>query len=222
MVKLTLIARVRDGLPLAEGLDTDKEHDMFTYKSQAKAIFKKIASNYPSQKPAPRVSIESGSCVFHYIVDSNNVMYMTLTDKQYPRKLAYQYLDELAKEFSSLYAGQVDSVTRPYAFIKFDTFIQKTKKVYLDTRTQRNVERLNADLAEVHSIMTKNIQDVLGQGERLDRMTEMSNMLSQDAKQLAVKAKGLYHQALVKKYLPWVVVIGIVLLVMIIRWTVYS
>lgn len=36
MVKLTLIARVRDGLPLAEGLDADKEHEMYAYKSQAK------------------------------------------------------------------------------------------------------------------------------------------------------------------------------------------
>lgn len=36
MVRLTLIARVRDGLPLAEGLDADKEHEMYSYKSQAK------------------------------------------------------------------------------------------------------------------------------------------------------------------------------------------
>lgn len=143
---------------------------------------------------------------------------MALADVKYPRKLAFQYLDELSKEFSSVYGSQIDTVTRPYACIKFDTFIQKTKKLYLDTRTQRNIERLNADLAEVHSIMTKNIQDVLGQGERLDRMTEMSNMLSQDAKQLAVKAKGLYHQALVKKYLPWVVVCVVLLLVLIARW----
>lgn len=39
MVKLTLIARVRDGLPLAEGLDTDKEHEMYSYKSQAKVCY---------------------------------------------------------------------------------------------------------------------------------------------------------------------------------------
>lgn len=50
-----------------------------------------------------------------------------------------------------------------------DTFIQRTKKQYADARTQRNIEKLNDDLTEVHSIMTKNIQDVLGQGERLDR-----------------------------------------------------
>ena len=36
MVRLTLIARTRDGLPLAEGLDADKEHEMYSYKSQAK------------------------------------------------------------------------------------------------------------------------------------------------------------------------------------------
>lgn len=49
-----------------------------------------------------------------------------------------------------------------------DTFIQKTKKLYMDTRTQRNLSKLNDDLAEVHSIMTRNIQEVLGQGEKLD------------------------------------------------------
>ena len=36
MVRLTLIARVRDGLPLAEGLDSDKEHNLDVYKQQAK------------------------------------------------------------------------------------------------------------------------------------------------------------------------------------------
>ncbi len=49
-----------------------------------------------------------------------------------------------------------------------DTFIQKTKKLFQDTRSQRNLAMLNDDLAEVHSIMTRNIQEVLGQGEKLD------------------------------------------------------
>lgn len=49
-----------------------------------------------------------------------------------------------------------------------DTFIQKTKKVFQDTRSQRNMTALTADLAEVHTIMSKNIAEVLGQGEKLD------------------------------------------------------
>ena len=63
---------------------------------------------------------------------------------------------------------QVEKISRPYAFIKFDRFIQKTRKLYLDTRTQRNLEKLSEELSEVHSIMTRNIQEVLGQGERLE------------------------------------------------------
>ena len=36
MVKVTMVARVRDGLPLCEGLEMDKIPDMDSYKQQAK------------------------------------------------------------------------------------------------------------------------------------------------------------------------------------------
>ena len=50
-----------------------------------------------------------------------------------------------------------------------DNFIQKTKKQYQDARSQRNLQRLNEDLGDVTRIMTKNVQEVLGRGEYLDR-----------------------------------------------------
>eukprot|EP00878_Enallax_costatus_P019233 GHUV01020287.1.p1 GENE.GHUV01020287.1~~GHUV01020287.1.p1 ORF type:complete len:173 (+),score=29.37 GHUV01020287.1:415-933(+) len=168
MVRLTLIARVSDGLPLAEGLDRDDHPEMgqYDYKGQAKAIFKRL-SQTPHSSQEPRVAVESGPCTFYYLIDGN-VCFLTLAEKGYPKKLAFQYLEELAGEFSRLYGSQVDGVTRPYAFIKFDTFIQKTKKLFQDTRSQRNMAALTADLAEVHTIMSRNIAEVLGQGEKLD------------------------------------------------------
>ena len=36
MVRLTLLSRVHDGLPLAEGLDNEKDRDLDQYKLQAK------------------------------------------------------------------------------------------------------------------------------------------------------------------------------------------
>ena len=42
----------------------------------------------------------------------------------------------------------------------------------MDTRTQRNINKLTEDISQVHSIMTKNIQEVLGHGERLDSELE--------------------------------------------------
>lgn len=72
----------------------------------------------PHSSQEPRVSIESGPCTFYYLLEGN-ACFLTLTEKGYPKKLAFQYLEELAREFSQLYGSQVDGVTRPYAFIKF-------------------------------------------------------------------------------------------------------
>ena len=65
-----------------------------------------------------RLSVDSGPFVFHYLIQAD-VCYLTLTDKSYPKKLAYQYLEELQSEFSRLYGDQIAAAARPYAFIKF-------------------------------------------------------------------------------------------------------
>lgn len=53
----------------------------------------------------------------YLIVD--NVVFLTIADKSYPRKLAFSYLDELSKEFANTYGPKVESVRKPYAFISF-------------------------------------------------------------------------------------------------------
>lgn len=65
-----------------------------------------------------------------------------------------------------------------------DSVIQKTKRLYADTRTQRNLDKLNSELADVQRIMTANIQDVLGRGEKLDSMSilVMTLFISSDDK----------------------------------------
>ena len=78
-------------------------------------LFKKMAA---SGAPAARASLESGAFTFHYIIDSD-VCYLTLVERSYPKKLAYQYLEELQREFFSLYGREIEQARRPYAFIKF-------------------------------------------------------------------------------------------------------
>lgn len=138
--------------------------------------------------------------------------YLTLCDRSYPKKLAFQYLEDLKNEFEKVNGSQIETAARPYAFIKFDAFIQKTKKLYLDSRTQRNLAKLNDELYEVHQIMTRNVQEVLGVGEKLDQVSEMSSRLTSDTRIYAEKAKDLNRQALIRKYAPVAIVIGIVLM----------
>lgn len=159
--------------------------------------------------------------------------YLTVTDKGYPKRLAFNYLEELQREFvrkwprralliptagaldvvarrggltaaatPRRYDGEVESYSRPYAAIQFDTFIQKTKKLYVDTRTQRNLSKLNEDLADVQKIMTQNIQDVLGRGERLDSVMAKSSSLRDASGKYAKNARYLNTRAMLRKYGP--------------------
>ncbi|KAI8529722.1 hypothetical protein RHMOL_Rhmol12G0247400 [Rhododendron molle] len=191
MVKLTMIARITDGLPLAEGLDDGRDlQDAEFYKQQVKALFKNLSRG---QNEPSRMSIETGPYIFHYVIEGR-VCYLTMCDRAYPKKLAFQYLEDLKNEFERVNGSQIETAARPYAFIKFDTFIQKTRKLYLDTRTQRNISKLNDELYEVHQIMTRNVQEVLGVGEKLDQVSEMSSRLTSESRIYADKAKDLNRQ----------------------------
>ncbi|KAK4564218.1 hypothetical protein RGQ29_006342 [Quercus rubra] len=208
MVKLTMIARVTDGLPLAEGLDAGRDPQDEFYKQQAKSIFKNLSKGH---NESSRMSIETGPYIFHYIIEGR-VCYLTMCDRSYPKKLAFQYLEELKNEFERVNGDQIETAARPYAFIKFDTYIQKIKKLYLDTRSQRNIAKLNDELYEVQQIMTRNVQEVLGVGEKLDHVSEMSSRLTSESRIYADKARDLNRQALIRKWAPVGIVIAVVLL----------
>jgi hypothetical protein len=50
---------------------------------------------------------------------AQQVVYLCICEKSYPRKLAFSYLDELSKEFQTNYGDQIDKATRPYAMRGF-------------------------------------------------------------------------------------------------------
>lgn len=85
--------------------------------AHSQTLFKKLSAQRSS---APeRLSAEAGAHTFH-LLNQGGACFLTLAEKSYPKKLAYQYLEEVSNEFNRLYGGeQIDKVTRPYAFIKF-------------------------------------------------------------------------------------------------------
>ncbi|KAG8887321.1 SNAP receptor [Tulasnella sp. 332] len=169
MVRSTILARASDALPLAASVDDEQtETALQEHKQQAKLIFRRITPN-----SEPRCSIESGTYTLHYLI-TNNVVYLTIAEKSYPRKLAFSYLDELSKEFEITYGPKVETARKPYAFVGFDNFMSKTARLYQDTRTASAAEdsmgRLNGELQDVTRIMTKNMEELLWRGDSLDSM----------------------------------------------------
>lgn len=58
--------------------------------------------------------------LFQSYIISEGVCYLCICDRSYPRKLAFTYLEELAKEFNLSYGSEISKPNlRPYAFVKF-------------------------------------------------------------------------------------------------------
>jgi len=196
MALLTMIARTIDGLPLAASMPSDEQtsRDVQEYQSQAKMIFKKLTDRSPSQ-----CSIESGNYMFHYTI-SNGVCYLALAESSYPKRLMFTYLEDLATEFASQYLAQVPTVVRPYYFIEFDTYIQKAKRKYADSKNRRNLNRLNDELQDVHKVMIQNIDDVLQRGENLTVLDDKAGALRFKSDKYKSQAKWLNMRSVYAKY----------------------
>ncbi len=214
------------------------EAELAEPKSNAKMIIRKLNRN-----SEPQASIEAGKytlqCAFplqscamislvvqsklfaNFIQSSyllqDSICFLTICESSYPRKLAFTYLSDLAHEFTTTHNSTqyLSSSCRPYAFMEFDTFMQRTKKTYQDSRASQNLDKLNDELRDVTKVMTKNIEDLLYRGDSLERMGEMSGRLREDSKKYRRAAVRINWELLLKQYGPFA---GVGLLIIILIW----
>ena len=191
--------------------DSQTETALTEVKSQVKLVLRRLNRNSEQQ-----ASIESGAYTLHYLI-SQDIVYVAVTDRTYPRKLAFTYLSDLAAEFSTTYPQQqlLSAVLRPYAFMEFDTFISRTKATYSDVRASQNLDKLNDELRDVTKVMTKNIEDLLYRGDSLERMGELSSRLRDDSKKYKRAAVKINWDLLIKQYGPFA---GLGLIILIFTW----
>ncbi|KAK0050819.1 vesicle-trafficking protein SEC22b-like [Biomphalaria glabrata] len=178
---LTMIARVADGLLLSASVQEDEQagRNLSEYQTQAKQLFRKLSQD---PNPPPRCTLEAKHYLFHYMIE-RGVCYLVLCEKTFSKRLAFSYLEDLQNEFISQYGSKLDTVSRPYSFIEFDTYMQKARKSYMDSRARRNLGQINTELQDVQRIMVQNIDEVLTRGEALSVLdTKASNLSSQSLK----------------------------------------
>lgn len=218
MAHVTFIARSLDGLILVETWD-DANKVQSQQKQQAKQLLKKL-HNMP-----PRCSVEgAGDFVFHYVM-VDGVCYMALFDKSYPKNLAFAFLEdinrlfqeELKREFgtgSVDYRSHIETIEKPYYFIKFDRQITKKKAEYRDPNSSKALSRLSENLTEVSGIMRQNIDEILKRGENLESVGRKAGELKEESKKFKNMTGRLSFQTMVQKYgVPVVIGLGVVLVV---------
>ncbi|ETW38649.1 hypothetical protein PFTANZ_00649 [Plasmodium falciparum Tanzania (2000708)] len=123
-------------------------------------------------------TVTSNNFNYHFLIE-NGIAYIAVFPVTYPKKLAFLFLNDICKQFNEElmiqygthsidYRSIIETIEKPYSFIKFDRKITKIKQEYKDPRSNIAIKKLNESLNEVSSIMKKNIDDILMRGENLE------------------------------------------------------
>ena len=154
---------------------------------------------------------------FTSYVLNDSIAYIAITERSYPKKLALTYLEDIRAEFQTSYNRDdyLDPQLRPYAYSEFDRFVERTKKTYQDSRATDNLGRLNDELKDVTTIMTKNINDLLYRGDSLEKMGDLSSRLKEDSAKYKRAAVRINWELLLKQYGPFA---GLGLVILILLW----
>lgn len=146
MLHFTLIARQSDALALSADTENTGGPDLERNKVTAKNILRKLASSdrqggSGGGSHPPLLTVESQSYAYHILSDGG-ALFLTMCDTSSPPALAFAYLEDVAREFLQQYGAQIATATRPYSFIKFDLYLQKTKKVFSSATSGRSAAAL--------------------------------------------------------------------------------
>uniref|UniRef100_A0A3Q2DD13 SEC22 homolog B, vesicle trafficking protein n=1 Tax=Cyprinodon variegatus TaxID=28743 RepID=A0A3Q2DD13_CYPVA len=164
MIYLTMIARVADGLPLAASIQEDEQVEMCCQRS----ALQQFGSERLPQSPS--------------------LMILEIWD---PATHPAAHPACPAARCPAARPAARRPAARPATCPADHTYIQKTKKSYVDSRARRNLSSINAELQDVQRIMVANMEDVLQRGEALSALDTKASNLSSLAKKYRSDAKFL-------------------------------
>ncbi|KAM4705640.1 vesicle-trafficking protein SEC22c [Rhinophrynus dorsalis] len=121
MILYACVVRFQDGLPLSASTDFHQCKRVLACKKRLKTLSLTI-----SRQPA------RGTAVVHdlsiHFCSAADISSLTICSSVYPSAMAFSFLDELLWEFSTSYnRTAIALASRPYAFLEFDSVIQRVK-----------------------------------------------------------------------------------------------
>lgn len=152
MLLFTYIARLTDGVMLVASIDSSASSNssLEVHKSDGKQILRQLNQQANMHSQSLQCTIDSGEYCFHYIIEGL-IVYLTFTPKTFSKRVAFMYLSELHSHFKRFVTQSLGSMSmqtqwedyiatidRPYAFIKFDSEIQRLRRDFLDPLASRS------------------------------------------------------------------------------------
>ena len=220
MINGIIISRKSDGLIFCEVMDDeDNDKNFWVVRTKAQEFLK----NMKGKENLCTVNIDSQTYVLHYKINEN-VVYLVITHKKYPAKLAFCFLsdiddgftEELKNQFgtqSVSYYSKLETIDRANYFLKFEKYIKKKRNEYLDTKSNSNIERLNKEISDVHQIMAENLNLIMDRDRTLNSISSLSEIIKDSSGKFEKTARETRLRMLMAKYAIFIGIGAIFLLI---------
>lgn len=185
-------------------------------RSQAQKVVRKLTERSPE-----RLIIDAGDSFYYAYVQRDQICVLAVCENVYPKKLAFEYVSELHKEFDQRFRPEIAGAQQPYSFMKFEGFIQKTQHKYSDTRSQQSLERAAGELRDAHKIMTQSIQEILVRGDKISSVASRSELLASEASKYNKKSKDFELYMLWERRKPVIIGAGLAIVFLILKFFVF-
>lgn len=140
-------------------------------------------------QPGQRQTIEEGDYVGHVYSRSEGICGVLITDKEYPVRPAYTFLNKVLDEYLVAHPvcdwRDVDQTNESLHMDELDVYLQR----YQDPSQADVITRVQHELDETKIVLHKTIESVLQRGERLDNLVDKSESLSASSRLFYKQAK---------------------------------
>lgn len=117
------ICRMSDQLMLAATMDASSQINELSSKTN------RIIASLNDQSPS-RCSVSAGQFTFHWLIE-REVCFLALCEREYPKGLAFQYLEELQASFHLKHGREFQRYSRAYQAVEFEPEINRMRRKYL-------------------------------------------------------------------------------------------
>jgi len=145
------------------------------FSTVTRVLLKKI----PAQDS--KLSYIYDNFVFHYMV-LNEITYLCMTDRQFNRVSAFQFLNEIKNRFVASYGDRAKTAIA-FAFnAEFQRVLQQQMESFNTKKgTDEKLAKLRDEVEQVKDIMIDNIDRVLENRERIELLVDRAEILEDSA-----------------------------------------
>lgn len=145
-------------------------------------------------KEDAKLSYDYDSFIFHFVVEGG-VIYMCMTDYNFPRRIGFSFLEDIKLRFNASYS--IHQINNAVAFSmnnEFAPFLSRQMDFFSRDPSVDKISHAKHQLEETKQIMVENIEKILNRSEKIDILVRQTESLDQQSVQFHKSSKSLSHR----------------------------